>query len=125
MQWLAIAFGGAAGALARHAMVYWVNHAADKALPWGTLSVNAAGSLLAGAVLALFVGKWSGHVELQSLLVVGFLGSFTTFSAFSVENLQLIQAGQYTKAAVYVGLSVLTCLVAALAGFRWAGAWMD
>lgn len=125
MQWLAIALGGAAGAVVRFATVGWMNTLLGKQMPWGTLSVNVVGSFLAGVLVAVLVGKTNQSSAIQSLLVVGFLGSFTTFSAFSIDNLQLIQAGDYGKAAVYVSLSVLACLGAAFLGLRMAGGWVD
>lgn len=86
MQWLAIALGGAAGAVARFATVGWMNTLLGKQMPWGTLSVNVVGSFFAGVLVAVLVGKTNQSSAIQSLLVVGFLGSFTTFSAFSIDN---------------------------------------
>ena len=131
MQWLAIAFGGALGAVARSASVGLINHGLIKAgsiaqdggqaFPWGTLSVNAVGSFLAGLLIVLCLGKWNAHPELHGFLIVGFLGSFTTFSAFSLENLQMIQAGELGKALLYAGISLILCLGAAALGMFLAG----
>src|SRR5690554_6110044 len=91
--WLAVAAGGATGAVARFALVSWFIQFAGKDFPWGTLSVNLIGSFLIGVLALLFLEKLPGLVELRALLIIGFLGSFTTFSAFSWEALEMLQAG--------------------------------
>jgi len=83
--------------------------------PWGTLVVNVAGCLLVGALGALFEPSSPLHVrqDLRVLLVVGVLGGFTTFSAFSLEALLLLQRGATLAAVGYVLGSVVACLLAA------------
>ena len=117
-----IAAGGAVGALARFGVVYAIGRGGVP-FPWGTLTVNVAGSLAVG-VLVGALGRRAGFAEIaQPFLVVGLLGAFTTFSAFSVDALALWQQGRYGWSAAYVLGSVATSLAAAFAGYRLAGAW--
>lgn len=122
IAWVAI--GGALGAVGRH----WVGHAFSTSMPnhphRATITVNILGSLLIG-----FVGAWLAARESTSLndssavrhgLMVGLLGAFTTFSAFSLDAIKLFQSGKATAAAGYILLSVATCLACASLSF-WAG----
>lgn len=105
--YLSVALGGAVGAALRHGAGQWV------AAPWGTLSVNILGSFLMGAL----VGTLATHHETHRLLLgVGLLGGFTTFSAFSLDAIRLLEAKQFGLFALYVGGSVAVSLVALLAG---------
>jgi len=70
-------------------------------LPWGTLLINVLGSLLMGILIELLALKLSLSQELRALLTVGILGSFTTFSTFSMETALLIQRGDFTTAILY------------------------
>jgi len=116
----AIAFGGAVGALARH----YVAGNIAKALgyggfPYGTFAVNIVGSLLMGLLVTAFAMKFEASQELRGFLTVGLLGSFTTFSTFSLEGALLIQRGDWQGAALYmVGSLVLGVL------FLFAGMWL-
>lgn len=112
MQWLAIAVGGALGAVSRYAVVAWVPVTATR-FPWGTLIVNVFGCFLVGVIYVVTVEKSLLTPEWRLLLMTGFLGAFTTFSAFALEALQLWQYGQPLSAMIYVGLSVFACLAAA------------
>ncbi len=87
--------------------------------PWGTLAVNVLGCLVVGMLGALMAptGPWHDVGELRVFLVVGLLGGFTTFSAFSLEAVMLVQRGQWGAAIAYVGLSMLLCLLAAAIAF--------
>lgn len=116
---VAVAAGGAAGALARYAVTTGVHALLGAGFPWGTLTVNASGSLLLGLV---FVALERGSLapEFQALLAVGLLGSFTTFSTFSVESLRLLQDGHAGRAAAYVAGSVVLSLAFAALGMRLA-----
>lgn len=117
---LVVAAGGALGALARYGLSSWVQHILGGAFPWGTLSVNLTGSFLMG-VLAGALQRGSLPPEIQALAAVGILGSFTTFSAFSLENVRLLQEGAWLRAALYMGVSVSVGVVAVLAGLRVMG----
>ena len=110
---LAIAFGGALGALGRHGVSTAVAAAFGPRFPFGTLIVNVAGSFAMGWLFALFAEKVHVSPEMRLLLMTGLLGAFTTFSTFSVETLALLQAGRWLAAAANVLLSVVLCLCAA------------
>ena len=107
---LNVAFGGAAGAALRYqtgrAMTQWLGPHAVMTFPWATLAVNAVGSLLMGFLAGWLIREGTGGGEQMRLLLgVGLLGGFTTFSAFSLELVLLIERGQYTLAALYAFLS--------------------
>jgi CrcB protein len=112
-QVLAIAVGGAVGALLR----YWVStgtHAVlGRGFPYGTLTVNVLGSLLMGFLYVWLLDRVVTGPVLRAFLLIGLLGGFTTFSTFSIESLNLIEAGQTLKALVNVLLSVTVCITAA------------
>ncbi len=113
---LLVGAGGAAGAMLRFVLSAWIG--VHHMFPWATLGINIAGSFAIG----LLWGGW-GHAEWfqqwgRLLLVVGVLGGFTTFSAFSMETLNLLQGGRLLAAAAYVAASLLACLAAVFAGER-------
>jgi CrcB protein len=110
---LAVACGAAAGGLLRWQIGLWLN-ARHAQLPLGTLAVNVAGGLLIGALLVVLAR--ADQQLWRLLLVTGFLGGLTTFSAFSAESLALLQRGQWAWAAAHAGLHVLGALAAALLG---------
>ncbi|MEE8429258.1 MAG: fluoride efflux transporter CrcB [Gammaproteobacteria bacterium] len=116
MQMLAIAAGGALGALLR----YWVSNGVHlffgRGFPYGTLVVNAVGSLLMGYLYITLLERWSAGPAARAFLLIGLLGAFTTFSTFSMETLNLIESGHVTKAVLNVVLSVVICLGAAALG---------
>jgi len=116
MQALAIALGGAAGALMR----YWVSTAVyawlGRGFPWGTLAVNVAGSLAMGVLYILLLERLTTGPEIRAFLLIGFLGAFTTFSTFSIETINLIEQAEIGKAFLNMGVSVFVCLLAAWAG---------
>lgn len=106
--------GGGTGAVLRHqlgrAMTQWVGPQVVSAFPWATLAVNVVGSLAMG-LLAGWLAKFGQGGETARLLVgVGLLGGFTTFSAFSLELMLLIERGQSGTAFVYAAVSVLAAL---------------
>ncbi len=110
-----VAAGGACGAVARYGMVS-VSSKLGLGFPWGTALTNIVGCFAIGFVLGAYAGaEWFVDFG-RSFLVVGILGGFTTFSAFSMETLMLIDADQWGMASVYVLVSVAVCLLAAWAG---------
>ncbi len=115
-QVLAIAAGGATGALLRFWMSGWVYSTLGRGFPYGTLVVNVLGSLLIGVLSVLLIERFSLGPEWRAAILIGLLGGFTTFSTFSLETLNLIEAGAHAKALVNVTLSVVLCVAAAWIG---------
>lgn len=112
---LNVALGGAIGALGRYqlgrAITHWLGPQVVTAFPWATLAVNVIGSMAMGVLAGWLARHGSGSGEqLRLLLGVGLLGGFTTFSAFSLELMLLIQRGQPGTAFAYGAISVLAGL---------------
>ena len=107
--------GSGIGGAARLYVSTLVSRGAGTQFPWGTFAVNILGCLAVGALGAMFEPASPLHVrqDLRVLLIVGVLGGFTTFSAFSLEALLLLQRGATTAAIAYVLGSVVACLLAA------------
>ena len=87
---LAVAFGGAVGAAGRHLVSGQIMRWAGGGFPWGTLTVNVLGSFLLGVLVEYLVLRWSATQEMRGFLVVGLLGGFTTFSAFSLDAVNAV-----------------------------------
>ncbi len=115
-QIIAIAAGGAAGALLRYWTSLSVHSLLGRGFPYGTLTVNVLGSLLMGALYALLVERLTLAPEWRGAILIGLLGAFTTFSTFSIETLNLVEQGAHLKALLNVLLSVTLCLAAAWLG---------
>jgi CrcB protein len=115
-QTLAIAAGGAIGALLRFWMSSGIYAWLGRAFPYGTLAVNVLGSLLMGFLYILMIERLAVGAEWRAFALVGLLGAFTTFSTFSIETLNLIEQADYAKAALNMLLSVLACVSAAFVG---------
>lgn len=114
LVWVAI--GGALGAVSRYLLSNLVFQWINKPFPYGTLSVNLIGSFAIGVVYVwLIENSWSGN-QGRLLLMVGFLGAFTTFSTFSLESLTLLQQSRLAEFFTYMALSVGGCLLATAAG---------
>lgn len=115
MAYVWVALGSALGGMSRHAANVWAEKVIGLGFPWGTLIVNIAGSFVIGAIAALAGSHISNEVRLFA--AVGFCGGFTTFSAFSLQTLNLIEAGQWAAVALNVAGSVGACLFAVWAGY--------
>ena len=115
-----VALGGAVGAVARHqagrGMTALLGPAAVSAFPWATLTVNVVGSLAMGLLAGWLARNGSGGETARLLLGVGLLGGFTTFSAFSLELMVLIERGQGSSAFAYAAISVLAGVTALYVG---------
>ena len=116
MQILAIAAGGAVGALLRYWTSVSVHSLLGQEFPYGTLTVNVVGSLLMGFLYILLVEKMIVSAEWRAVLLIGLLGAFTTFSTFSLETLNLFEQGEQIRAVMNIFLSVGLCLGAAWLG---------
>lgn len=111
-----IAAGGSLGAVLRYLASDLVSSFAGKEFPYGTLFVNVTGSLLIGLLSVLLVDRLALDPEWRAALLVGVLGSYTTFSTFSLDTLNLIEQGNIGAAMTNMIFSVLICLAAAWVG---------
>ena len=116
-----VALGSALGGVARFLMVPWAQRFFTSGFPGGTLVVNVLGSLVIGLVIRLAGDPTVISPETRVFLTVGFLGGFTTFSAFSIENLELLQSGQYGRAALYITSSLILSVGASALGWLAGG----
>lgn len=113
---LAVAVGGALGAIARYllnnAFTLWFG----KSFPYGIFCANVIGSFCIGMAFVYFSSKLPASENWRLLIIVGFLGAFTTFSTFSLDTIQLIQLGEYGKSLLNVSLNIIFCLAACWLG---------
>ncbi|MFI2809907.1 MULTISPECIES: fluoride efflux transporter CrcB [Microbulbifer] len=112
MQWLAIAVGGAVGALIRHLVSVWSYPVFEGRFPLGTLIVNIMGSFLIGVVYVAIIERGLLSPEWRLLLMTGLFGALTTFSTFSLETLLLWHNNQPLMALAYILISLVLCLAA-------------
>lgn len=115
MHYLMVAIGGALGAVTRYAG-YRLVLRLDWHAALATLGVNLLGSLLIGVAYVLLTERSGLSPQLQSLLSVGFLGAFTTYSTYSLDALKLLQQGQLLAAVAYLLGTMLLCLLAVWLG---------
>jgi CrcB protein len=116
MLWY-IAVGSAIGGVSRYLVGGLSQRLAGGTFPIGTLLVNITGSFFLGFILRYGVETTTLTPEVRAFLTVGFCGGYTTFSTFSYETVALAEDGQWTRAALYVALSVGLSLVATFVGF--------
>jgi CrcB protein len=112
-----IAVGGALGAVMRFLSQATVYELVGKTFPLGTLFVNVTGSFLMGLLSIFLVEKFNLSADWHLAILVGVLGSFTTFSTFSIETLVLFEQGDLFKAFTNITISIVLCI-----GAVWAGA---
>jgi CrcB protein len=112
-----VAAGGALGALGRYLAMSWFGHRFGTGFPYGTLAVNAAGSLLLGVFVALGASRWQIPPEVQAFAAVGVLGAFTTVSTFALDTATLAGRHRRLLAVVYVILSLALSLAGAALGY--------
>ena len=120
MNYLAVAAGSAIGGVMRFALAGWLMRLTGGTFPWGTLVVNVAGCALIGLLAALFPPVERGF-SWRLFLLPGLCGGFTTFSAFSLETHGLWRTESSEKALLYVGASVILCLIAVWIGMMIGG----
>ncbi|MBT3348614.1 MAG: fluoride efflux transporter CrcB [Thiotrichales bacterium] len=116
MQIIAIAAGGAVGAVMRYILSNAIYSWLGRGFPWGTLTVNTVGSLLMGLLFVLLTERLALGPQWRAFLVIGMLGAFTTFSTFSMETLNLIESGELLRAMLNMVGSVVICVGAAWLG---------
>ena len=110
-----VGIGGFCGALGRFLLSGWIGARAQQ-FPAGTLTVNVIGSLAIGFLAGALAGRVVTGSAIRLLVMAGFLGAFTTFSAFSYESVQLWQTSRWPALFANVGLNVGGCLLATAAG---------
>lgn len=113
---------GAAGTLARYALQGFAQYRSVAVFPTGTLLVNLIGCFLLGGVAQFGLHHLTIPPEWRTGITVGFFGAFTTFSTFSWETVRLLEDGEWGRALLYVGLSVIGGLFAVILGMRLADA---
>ena len=116
MTLASIAVGGAVGSVLRYLIQEQCIQWWGTKFPYGTLLVNAVGSLLIGVLSIVLIERWVVADEIRIALFVGLLGGFTTFSAFSLETLYLIQQGSFLSATANIALNILLCIGACFLG---------
>ena len=116
MNLLLVFVGGGFGSVARYAMMKAIGRVMGAGFPWHTLGVNLLGALVIGALTEFLALRVSGVEGTRLLLVTGFFGGFTTFSAFSLESALMWQRGDYGALAAYVAASVIGTMIAVLCG---------
>ncbi|WP_367607927.1 fluoride efflux transporter CrcB [Legionella sp. W05-934-2] len=114
-QFLVVAIGGAIGACCRYSITVILLYRANE-LPWATIIVNLLGSFIAGFLLIAFSERIVPSAEMRLFVFTGFLGAFTTFSAFSAENLLYWQHHQWLKLTANIGINNIGALAGVLAG---------
>jgi fluoride exporter len=114
-NFILVGLGGAAGSMFRYALSLLM---INRVFPLATLVVNIAGSFVIGLVLALAVKNESFAGNWKLFLATGICGGFTTFSAFSAENLQLLQNGRTGMSLLYIAISIVAGIGAAFLGYK-------
>ncbi len=111
-----IAVGGAAGAVSRYLIGGWVQELSGGRFPWGTFAVNISGSFLLGLVFALAMDRAILAPEVRVPLMIGFIGSYTTFSTLMLESWRLVEEGDYLFVFGNLVGSVAIGMLAVVAG---------
>lgn len=118
LAWLVLA--GALGTLARYGLAGFIHRINGASFPWGTVVVNLTGCFLAGLLWSLFENRWAVSGETRTIVMVGFMGAFTTFSAYILETGELLRSAEWLHAAANVtiqnGLGFVALFIGAALG---------
>lgn len=113
---LLVALGGAIGSVCRYLVGIWALRQFGTAFPWGTLTVNVVGSFAIGFMAELIMRRFDMSTDLRLFIITGILGGFTTFSAFSLDVISLLERGATVAGAAYLVASVAISLGAVFGG---------
>ena len=116
MDYVWIGLGAAIGANGRYVAGQVIARQAGSGFPYGTLAINASGSLVIGILMTILTERLIAGTSVRLFLVVGILGGYTTFSSFSYETIALVDGGRWVAAAAYVAATMLSGLLACAAG---------
>lgn len=116
MTLLYIALGGVVGTVSRYGLEGWIQSRTASGFPLGTLTVNLSGSMILGFVVRIATGTALISPDVRAALTIGFCGAFTTMSTFSYESVALLNDGDYVRAALYMGATILGCVAAVILG---------
>ena len=119
MTWLVVAIGSAIGGVSRYGVGLLAARAWGVTFPWGTLLINIAGSFVIAlfGAMTLANGPMPMSTNMRAFVMIGFCGGFTTFSSFSLQTMELLQAGETVAAALYILASVGLCLAGVFLGY--------
>jgi len=112
MNVLVIGIGGFVGAVARYGIALWIGQRWGRSFPFGTFIINVSGSFLIGLLMTLMAERFTENPQWRLLLVVGFLGAYTTFSTFEYETGALLKDGEWLFAMLNIILSVVVGFIA-------------
>jgi CrcB protein len=115
-QALLVAVGGAIGSLLRYYVGLGSVRLMGPSFPWGTLTVNVVGCFVIGVFAEMIARRFDASTELRLLLITGFLGGFTTFSAFSLDAITLFERGEILAGGIYIAASVGLSMLAVITG---------
>lgn len=119
LNFLFVGIGGFIGATLRYLMSLGINKLVEsKVFPFAIMSVNLIGSFLIGYFIALLQHQNSNNESMKSLIVIGLLGSFTTFSTFSLDNFQMIEQGKFINLAINIIFSVTAGILLVWLGYK-------
>jgi CrcB protein len=120
LTYLWVAIGGALGSMARYWMAGAVAAITGPEFPWGTILINIVGSFVIGVVAALSGpgSRVAVSSDVRAFIMVGICGGYTTFSAFSLQTLELARGREWVQAGGNIVLSVVLCLIAVWLGYK-------
>lgn len=120
MEILGVAIAGSLGAVSRYLVANWIGTKHDSSFPWGTFFINITGSFLLGFVATVSFFLFSTSEVYRTIISVGFIGAYTTFSTFSFESFNLISEGSYLQAFLNLIISPTLGIIAAVIGIELA-----